>query len=235
MNFALAFTTFNRPAYLKQVLDTWKQAIYQSDRSVPVLFSCEPGPPVVQDLVQQFQDEFSRVRIVNNPTIAGVLANPWLAIDRAFDYWEVDFVILAEDDSIVYRDILEYFDFAAEKLKEETLAICSFSSTIAHDSQAYEITCKDWFSSIVWGIWRAKWAILKESWDFDYTFDGWDWHIRREVLRDNNLKCAFPTMSRSQHIGRDGGVHCRPSEFDALKAPSFAGDIKPTHGSFYIK
>ena len=36
-----------------------------------------------------------------------------------------------------------------------------------------------------------------------------------------------PSLARSQHIGRDGGTHCTPDQYDGLLSRCYAGDDVP--------
>lgn len=227
MKFAIAMTTYNRPDYLHEVLDTWKVAL--GEAPIPFLFSCEPDQPAVRHEVDAFVEEY-------NYAVSMIVVNESSAIDRAFNLFDADFVILAEDDVVVYEDILPYFRFVAETFesREDVLAACAFSPHACQPDEHHAVRSAKGFSSLVWGIWKDKWPILRDSWDFDYSFDGWDWHIRREILPQNNMTCVFPILSRSQHIGRLGGSHCLPEQFDALKAPSYAGNVQPTRGRFHV-
>ncbi len=87
----------------------------------------------------------------------------------------------------------------------------------------------------VWGTWRDRWEnLLRDDWDFTYRENGggpgqrgWDWRLRNLLVRGQGVKMIAPSMCRSQHIGRHGGVHCTPDQFEGLLSSCYAGDGVP--------
>ena len=57
---------------------------------------------------------------------------------------------------------------------------------------------------------------------------GWDWKTPQHVsCVGRGMKMIAPSMARSQHIGKYGGAHCTPGQFEALLSPCYAGDDVP--------
>jgi hypothetical protein len=133
---------------------------------------------------------------------------------------------LAEDDITVSTDILEYFEWAREEFRDdpEVLAVCSFDSHLESPGHVFgpgDVTKQRWFSPLVWGTWTDRWSnVLRDTWDFDYSYSGWDWHVRRDILVDR-WHCVFPRQSRSTHIGQFRGTHMMPEHFHETQAGTF--------------
>lgn len=218
----VSFTAFHRTDYWEQSLESWARVrgIEGADISV---FLESSG----------FRDEMTEIatRILpqtvvhQNEVRLGVSKNPWVAMDDAFSTGE-DFAVLAEDDIIVSSDILEYFLWARDKFRwdPEVLAICSFDSHLESPGHTFgkgDVTKQRWFSPLVWGTWADRWENqIRDTWDFDYSYGGWDWNMRMGVMKDQWF-CVFPRHSRSTHIGEFDGTHMQPEQFKETQAGTF--------------
>lgn len=220
----ISFTAYHRVEYFSESLASWNR-VRGIDDCERVVF-LEPSP--YADLMIAAAREVSpKTLVTQNPERNGVLTNPWVAMDSAFAHGS-DFAILAEDDIIVSTDILEYFLWAQWYFQEdlEVLAVCAFDSHLETVEQfgAGDVTKQRWFSPLVWGTWSDRWSEkLRDTWDHDYTHNGWDWHIRHGVMQED-MFCVFPRLSRSTHIGQYDGTHMQPSEFAQTQAGSFVED-----------
>src|SRR5687768_3214764 len=105
----LVFTAYNRPNYFRQVIESWNAVRNLQQWRVSVHLE----PSEVQDeMINLAFNLNTSVDVLVNPERAGVLTNPWNALDSAFNRG-ADFVVLAEDDVVVSQDILEYFEWSA--------------------------------------------------------------------------------------------------------------------------
>jgi len=220
----VAMTANNRPKYLHRVLQTWEAA--NDLHKLPFIFQVEPVMPMVMDMCKAFPG----TNVVNiNPYVYGALGNPWHALNTGFEYG-ADFVILAEDDSVVSPDVLDYFYWASTHFqgRQETLAVCSFNHF--SNGRSNEVFRRKWFASVVWGTWRNRWEqLMREDWGWDYGGDGpWDTRFVR-MMPERNMNCLFPCVSRSQHIG-EHGTHMDASMFHKLQADSL--HVSPRITSF---
>jgi len=175
--------------------------------------------------------DFAPRTVTVNPRRLGVLANPWHALEDAFKLSE--FAVLAEDDLIVSHDVLSYFTWCASRYQDNPAVLAV--TTHQHDAQPGGVPAvmpMDWTADNgwhfwVWGTWRDRWARLRSDWDFTYAHKGWDWRIRDHWVLTEGLKIMGPAMSRSQHIGRDGGTHASEAEFKALLSRCFYAGRSP--------
>lgn len=214
MRLAVAITVNNRPEYLKQVIASWLQV--RGIDNVWVIFQVEPESEEVFELCKNAGLPRQLVKL--NKENMSALGNPYIAIESGFsDVGDIDFVILGEDDSTVTEDILEYFAFASRFYhnRRRCLAVCSFQQQSPPDAEPHLIFPRHYFASVVWGTWRDRWNLIRTQWVFDYTYP-WDRMLLDKVLKDNY--CAFPMVSRSQHIGQYGGTHMPPDQFERMQA-----------------
>ena len=236
----VAFTVNNRPDYLRQTLESWSRVRGAAD--TPFIFRCEPGCPEAVSVCRAFLETtgFSGVVYVNEQRF-GVLGNPWIALETALAVSARDFAILAEEDMVVSPDVLEYFAWCQlYRIEPGVLGV----TTYQHHEQPGGLPgvgLADWsrddqWHFWIWGTWRDRWEnLLRDSWDFTYRGDcgcppdrrGWDWWIRNHLVRDAGMKMIAPSLCRSQHIGRDGGSHCTPDQFEGLLSSCYAGDDVP--------
>lgn len=236
----ISFTVNNRPDYLRQTLESWSR-VRGIDQAY-VVFQHEPACPGALSVTDSALPRTLTHRIVNKSR-AGVLRNPWLALKTAFEFHDADFAILAEEDMVVSPDVLEYFAWC-QRYRDNPWVLGV--TTYQHHEQPGGLAGvreADWsrddqWHFWIWGTWRDRWQnLLRNSWDFTYEENGggsgqrgWDWKIRNTLVQGKGMKMIAPSLCRSQHIGRDGGSHCTPDQFDGLLSACYAGDdVPPQH------
>lgn len=210
-----------------------------------VMFFVEPGNPRTLKLIedsgimdrQVFElpphhvptsDELSR-GVVENERIA---ENTFFCLDHAFQ--KGDYVIHLEDDVLLCRDALQYFEWAESRFRTdaETLAVCSYHRTSHHEgmipTNAYRVLRKpDEFYTSGWATWRDRWErLIKPMWNSANPY-GWDitfifrlcplvqkkwnpyYQVPEHFLR---LHMVLPLVARSNNIGAVG----RNCNFDSF-------------------
>ena len=234
----VAFTVNDRPGYLRQTLDSWSRV--RGIGNCMLVFRCEPGCPEAAELCETV--DFAPALTVRNHLRAGVLANPWRALEHGFFMhgaqrgypFADDFVVLAEEDMVVSPDVLEYFTWAQRyRDDQQVLGV----TTYQHHERPGGLAGAgpaDWrdeneFHFWVWGTWRDRWHNhIRDTWDLTYARKGWDWDLRDRLVLGAGMTMIAPSLCRSQHIGREGGTHCTPDQFDGLLSSCFAGlDVPP--------
>ena len=212
----IVFTAYNRPDYLSQVVESWNNV--RNLNFWNASFFIEPSDinSVIGDIAMKLE---TTVTVNFNAEKNGVLVNPWVALNTAFE-GGADFVVLAEDDVVVSQDILEFFEWTSEEYSaaKKVLAVNAYSNNGA--GQANQIFQETRFSPLVWGIWRDRWEEhLRDTWDKDYSSGnpdgseaGWDWNINR-ILVEKGMTILKPLQSRSDHIGEFMGTHMTPDLF----------------------
>ncbi len=224
MRKAVLFTVFNRVDYLKKTLESWSNVDLIKDYDF--CFYVEPSDVFKQitDLIYNFEDKTKiNFSIHYNEKILGTGGNTWRGFTDSFKKY--DFVVLAEDDVIVSKDVLKYFD-AAEKMYRDDDEIAVISANTKWDTtDPTGVVREQGFNGLVWGTWKKYWDnYFGPNWDKDYSSDlihnGWDWHLNLRIMPNNNLKNINPLVSRSNHIGIKG-MHCDENVFDITQSPSF--------------
>jgi hypothetical protein len=213
----VAFTAFRRPEYLAEVLRSWEGC--RLVRDTRFQFAVEPSPQLQQvlDVIATFRA--GQVEVIVNDKVEGVLHNPWLALNRAFDSG-ADFAVLAEDDVLVASDFLEFMRWASKHhALNRSVLVASGHSLVGGIPDGAVVTDRA-FSGLGWGTWRNRWeAVLRDTWDHDYSSGvdgvhaGWDWNITERVMPATRTLQVRPVVSRTQHIGRHHGVHTDESSW----------------------
>lgn len=225
---SVVFTAYRRPLYWDRVLWSWSQV--RGITEVPVTVFLEPSDHQ-ESMAALVRYRLPHAQVLVNSRRLGVLTNPHQALSHAFVNDKAQFAVLAEDDVVVSSDILEYFRWASQQWADPfLLGACAFSRQRAHLHSPAEVEALSDFNPLVWGTWSDRWfRDLDKTWDHDYSSgpepgnqQGWDWNIRLRVL--NGRHFLFPRLSRSDHIGKEGGVHMLPQDFSNSTAPTFQQD-----------
>lgn len=234
----IAFTVHNRADYLRDTLESWSRV--RGIERHHLFFSCEPGFPESAEVAKSV--DFAPSTTYVRGARQGVLANPRAAFASAFNRRDCgNFAVLAEEDMVVSPDVLEYFAWCQRYGPDATVLGVT---TYQHHKQRGGLAgvgTADWsrdnqWHFWVWGTWFDRWVrLLKWNWDTTYEENGggpmqrgWDWKFRNTLVIGKGMRMIAPAMCRSQHIGRLGGAHCTPDQFDGLLSKCFAGaDVPP--------
>lgn len=227
MKKAIIFTIFDRVQYLKQSLDSWKNV--RGINEYDIFFKIEPSDHQegIIDVINNFDSHRNSVStILINEKVLGNGFNSWEAFEYLFVKY--DFVILAEDDIVVSKDILEYFDETEKMFREDNEIAVISANTKWNTNDSSAVIREQGFNGLIWGTWKKCWVnYFRDTWDKDYTSSieqcGWDWNLNLRVMPSNNLKNINPLVSRSNHIGILG-LHCNELIFDDTQSPSFKED-----------
>jgi len=221
----VTFTVCQRPSYLRQVLECWAGA--RGAEGVWWEFAVEPTSKL--DEVLLVIESFPHPHEVTvNDRKLGVLENPYQALKRAFV--KDDQVVLAEEDLIVSDDVIEYFRWAFLEYADDPSVLTVNARGGNGSENPRHVELVSYFSPHVWGTWRDRWdRVIEPTWDHSYStytgrpgnHSGWDWNLNERIVQAEEYWCVFPLASRSDNIGRDGGVHQVPSAFEATRAPGF--------------
>jgi hypothetical protein len=244
---ALVITAWQRPDYLRQALASWA--------AVPE--SPELGTVVIALGESERVPEMSRVARASPlvPRIMGDGPRPALvrgehtalaeALIRAFAVRSIRYVIVSCEDVVVSDDVLRYFEFCRSVQgacqPQEWLVACAHNSVgqgwhepnddSAADQSAVRLVSD--FNPWCWMVSREAWRdVLLPAWDWGVPVGqeapdctGWDWAVWR-TIRSGYL-ALVPDASRSQNIGKDGGVYAEPDFFEETQAKSF----RPVRGA----
>jgi hypothetical protein len=236
MRRALLLTAYNRPEYLREVLNSWSKVREIESWPMHILIDPSPHTDAIIQVIRSARLPVARLGVTVNPTRFGVLRNPYVGFDRLFNERLYDFVFRAEDDIVVSTDTLEYVTWASNRYQyDDHVAIVQAASAEPKTADPRRIVVDGSFSPWDFGTWRRWWnSVIKPTWDLDYSTNsgtpghhaGWDWNLTERVLPARGLHVCRPAASRSDSIGIIG-THSTPSIHQ--KMPSFV----PERPSFY--
>lgn len=234
MKRALLLTAYNRPEYLREVLDSWSR-VREIDQW-PLHVMLDPSDKT-DEMIDVIRSSGLRARTSINPTRFGVLKNPYVGFDRMFNAKGYEFVFRIEDDIVVSTDILEYVTWASNRYQyDDHVAIVQAASSDPAGGSPDEVVVDGDFSPWNWGTWRWWWnRVIGPTWDLDYSTNngvpgqesGWDWNLNKRVMPQHQLQVVRPRVSRSDSIGLHG-VHSTPSIHQHM--PSFVAEQPSSFG-----
>lgn len=202
----VTFTIWNRPAYLRQVLDGWAQV--RGVDSVLLQFTCEPGCPEAVELCRAV--DFAETRVQVNDNQLGAMLNTQWALDSAFRF--APYAILATDDFLPSDDVLELHAWHRDNYRDDSSVlslVCGRGDAVGGGPAAV------WRSQIMgWlpGFHVEKWAMLTRHWtESDQVPGGWYPWIDTRWTMGRGYDILLPALSRAQDIGEVGGTGAAPS------------------------
>jgi len=221
----MTLTVANRPHYLQRMLDSLRACKGVEDYMLFV--GAEPLNQRCIALIQQI--DWMPVRLRVHGKILGIRHNPFETINRAFREGS-QFNLYLEDDIILSPDAVQLANWYQTLPRyEEYLALCLFryasDPTRPTDVLLGEREGKTRFSALGLGISKKAWDTLFAPFWFDdarskeltgETNTGWDYTVTTTLKVMEDLQFLVPAFGRSTHIGRDGGVHCKPEWHDDM-------------------
>lgn len=227
MKRAAVMTVYQRPFYLKPVLDAWEQV--RGVENWPFIFMVENT--ATADAMVALIEAFNHPNktIIRNEEKLGVLRNPHAGLTQAFDAG-YDFVALIEEDLLPAQSIIEFFEMGSTIAEHdrEILAVCAQGED---GGEPYTLETRATFKVWLWGTWRDRWeTIIRDSWDLDYStgsgFDsGWDWNLDIRILPKLNMRCLFPQQPLVDNLGQWLGVHAHPDHYEESRPKGFVQEI----------
>lgn len=212
---------YNRPEYLEHSLQALSYALNfcPQYRSAKIIVGVDPSAPEIQNKVEELADRWAEKVVW--PEHLGVSEAPRRLLQYAFSELGTSFNVHIEDDILISPDALRlclwferlsYFDPAWDKRSRILLSLHSHSQTLERPEAV--IPRRD-FGVWGWACPRFTWNTwIAPYWNHKRTGKiGWDWSVSK-TMKDNGLSALCPVLSRSRNIGREGGVHQRPEEFD---------------------
>ena len=208
MKKALALTAFKRPQYLQQVLESLRRT---GASDYTMFIGVEPVSSEVIKVCRSI--DFLPTEITINSKILGVRENPFQTIKRAFDagydaVWQLeDDVVLSPDAANLVGAYLEF------DRKDDFLCLNLYNSDSKVDDE-HNIIASKGFNALSLAVTRTQWEnyFVPNYWIHP---SGWDWALT-EFQKKANVSNLTPAMSRSHHIGREGGTHYRAAQHDEM-------------------
>ena len=204
----MVMTGFRRPQYIKEVIDSLRK----NDVSgyAKIQFGLEPGYPEVARICNEV--DFMPREVYVNDKILGVRDNPYRTLERAF-VSGAECVVYLEDDVVLSPDTLDlanwYFDLPT---RDNHLCLNFYNPTSQPDMNG--VFPGKGFSALGIAMSKVQWEkFFKPTWYRDWR--GWD-HSIISLVNNSQLTNLMPYMSRSHHIGIEGGIHYRAALHDDM-------------------
>jgi hypothetical protein len=218
---SVTFAVWNRPAYLRRVLEAWSKVRGIEDAVLE--FHCDPG---CQEAVAICENvSFAERRVSANANRLGATFNVKKALDTAFE--NAGYAVLATDDFVPSTDALELHAWHRDNYRDDNsvLALVCGRGAAAPGGLAAV-----WRSQVMgWlpGFHREKWKLLSPQFgESENRPGGWYHWIDQEFCFSRGYDILLPAMSRAQDIGEEGSFPL-PMPFEQIQSPSFIADCPP--------
>eukprot|EP00939_MAST-03C_sp_MAST-3C-sp1_P001820 g1820.t1 len=193
---SIAIVAYNRPEYLKEVLNSLKHArgidrfdvrcyVDPSPLTEDVVGLCETFLAKHRKSYSLFEKDYSAV--VVNPVRFGCHPNKYSSAQKSFeDIPNLDFLVVLEDDVVLAPDALEYFEWARHEYRDSTEVFSvSAYSDLCHlglARQQTSLACVNPDRTRSNSVLRRRhftpwaWATWKDRWEQDIGpfWSGWD-------------------------------------------------------------
>ena len=194
---AVSFVTWNRPEYLRQVLDAWSRVRGIGDAVLE--FHCEPGCDKSADLCRAV--DFAEARVFVNPYRLGHALNVQKSMNSAFQ--EADYVIQACEDFVPAADLLELHAWHRDNYRDDpgVLALTAGRDVPAEGGLAAVWRCQ--LIGALSGFHRHKWGLLDARWH-EGLANWWLW-VDEQWCQADGWDVLFPAISRVDAIAETHG------------------------------
>ena len=201
---------YNRPNLTKQMVQHLENCT--GIDNYLTIFAVEPGNLEVLQIIEN--SKLNKL-IIKNDKLKGCWTNKKFILDTAFS--NTSFVIHVEDDVLLSKDALEFFEWAKHKYttEESVFTISAYNNIINYyqDELSHVVKRnKNRFAQTAWAIWKDRYDSIK------------DWSGRdAEMYEKGHFKQdkyeIFPLLSRSNNIGHENGETSCAKEILLLVGP----------------
>ncbi len=213
----VAFAVYNRPQYLRQVIDAWSKV--RGVDEVTFEFHCEPGCPEVVDMCHQVQFTESYVHV--NPQRLGHAWNVHKSMHWAYRDG-ADYVIQAVDDFLPSTDLLELHHWHRLNYAEDPTVLALRSGTDYQHDEGLGAVWRTQLIGILPGFHKSKWKMIAPWWEMG-TANWWAWVNDRWLQSGQRLDVLAPAVSRAKDIGVTGS----DGYPDPVAVSQFTADVPP--------
>lgn len=200
-------THYNRPDCTKQMISHLVKC--KGIENYILLCGVEPGFPEVIEELNQYP---YRKMVFINENLLGCWGNKLAIIEQGFKLGK--YVIHLEDDVILAKDSLKYFEWAKSfEANNSIFSVSAFSNK--QNPENMSLVLKDnHYSPLAWATWKNRYnELVTEGWD------GSDVFINKSKGNRFHVK---PSVTRAKHIGYHHGVGTHP---DVLKILENTGQV----------
>ncbi len=229
----VGITLFRRPEYTERVLSALEQCYGVDDRTIYLSIDWDENYSreiqQVTALAREFTGRHERAVYITTHTPHGIdVHKEWLIREMLGDGH--DRFIFLEDDILLAKDALHYFDWALERFRDDptVVDVCGYRKTAelnpAEIDQCYGSTV---FCPWGWAMWGDRWS---QYWGdgTPYRRDLAEWFGPQQsangkfdywwfrLCERQTLKTIFPSVARTHNFGKENGEHTDPTVFDHM-------------------
>lgn len=207
----LTMPVFRRPHYMALALESIGRC---KPKGYRMYIGVEPGCPETLDLARGVK--FMECVVIENKTVLGVGMNVKALLDRAFADGST-YNVHTEEDVVFSPDALDLADWY-ESIKD-SYACMGLVNYFSDPSRPLDVVDTHYFTPLGWCVKYRQWRDLI-SVDWLHDEKGFDYSVADNISK-SGARTLHPALSRSNHIGKYGGVHCSPEyhakNFEHLK------------------
>jgi hypothetical protein len=191
----VSFVIWNRPHYLKRVLDGWSKVRGVEDAVLD--FHVEPGCDEAAALCEAA--DFAERHVHVNPERLGHARNVQKSMNWAFHM--TDYAIQACEDFLPSSDVLELHAWHRARYRDDpsVLALTSGRDVPAEGGLAAVWRCQ--LIGALSGFHEHKWDLLDARWK--EGLDNWWWWVDSQWCQAGGWDVLFPALSRADAIAED--------------------------------
>lgn len=202
-------THYNRPNCTKEMI--YYLSNCERVNEYHVIFFIEPGCKEVAKLIE----ECSLNKTIHyNTSLLGCWVNKKQALDIGFE--SSDYIIHLEDDVLLSRDALLYFEWAKRFIDLSNDPVATVTAYNRFDQKDYiesyatpsKARKRAWYNSTAWAIHKPIYNLLN-------NWTGEDRDLMRQLHQEKNMFELYPCLSRANNIGHCNGVNS--AVLDVLK------------------
>lgn len=208
MKKTITITAYNRPEYLKQVLES----LSKNDLNGFHLYcGVEPGNNEIIETINSIN--FIDKTVVINEKRLGINGNPFNILSRAFNEGS-EFNVYLEDDVIISPDAIKMSDWYLNyPCKNDYFCFNLFHhKSSSNESDTTKIFPSKIFTPYGFCLTKNSWNnYFKNNWHPKPTdvWNTWDCSINDFMIK-NGYKTLQPVLSRSNNIGQKNGINVTP-------------------------
>jgi hypothetical protein len=218
---SLALTAHRRPHYLRETLSTIRTSVAYAMKMDPSLeFVLVPSLEIDFPEMREIVESVDFVKCIPhwNKHRLGMNQNTLMSFIRAFEHGDVAVEI---NEDVVYSEDYLWYAVSMLRMYEDDESVLHSTIYDTRTDQVWRI-CGVHFCGIV--TWRDRWQWFQEHWP-SASSPSYDCFLWDAFPRDKY--CISPIVSRSKHIGVEGGTYANPIAFEKNPDPLWCGNFEP--------
>lgn len=192
-------THYNRPSCTRLMIENLLKC--ENIQYYHVCFFIEPGCPEVSKIIEEYP--YGKT-VHHNTRLLGCWENKKQAVNHGME--NTDFLIHLEDDVILAKDALLFFEWANKNRQDDIATVtayekCTIKEYVQLQNLPNQVNKRVWYNSTAWAIWKDRFELVKD-------WNGQDKDLMNKLHKIYNMHEMFPCLSRANNIGYINGESC---------------------------